>query len=469
MSREEIDEQFPYIQVDRRVAAHAAKLSTALEITYQHARGALDIFWEGFVTRTELLKAIKLELEGRGPARILVSKADVEVRLLLAFGRKVDPALLVSCRLLELEGDLFRICGASRYIGPEWGRLFKKGAMPKRAEKTPSPTPSKGKPPSPTPPRLDLETAPEPPRSPVHATPVAPGSDPGATGDTTPVEPGMQPRSDRGYDPHPTGETADGRRQTADFIKPPPNPPPSNRPRLVHPTPVEPTREEEVGQPEGEGSDDAPPPAAQSEKLDGPPSEELDLEPLEAPLTWAELIGLWAHTRIAAGLNVEDVADFVEKLFAEDLPKYTRLQWAGCLERYVDPRESRGLSAAGKKWPLRMLVGNVRYDRMPEREKRGRVCHPCKRPAETLGPSGRPLCEQCRAEWRDAFRAAVPIVELPMLRPSQNPDITDEEIREMNLENLERNRRAREERERSEPAYFARWVQVREGRSTAAV
>lgn len=129
------------------------------------------------------------------------------------------------------------------------------------------------------------------------------------------------------------------------------------------------------------------------------PDVDLDLEPREYLAGWDELLALWEHTRIAAGLNHEHVVPSTEKLFAAELRKHTAMQWAGCLEAYVDRSRSKGLEAAKNGFPLRMLVGKVREERMPPIEPETRRCCACGKVAEQSAPNGRALCSPCWARW----------------------------------------------------------------------
>jgi hypothetical protein len=156
MPRQEIDPLFPFIQVDRGVGPKAAQLAGHLSVSYQHARGSLEIFWETLADRRRLANREELVLP----------LAEVEVLLHLAFGRPVLPEIMVALGFLEpRETAGFRIRGMSRYINSEKARILKKGV-------------GKGR----------EKTEPEPGQHPG-ATPVPPHPDPTPTPGNTPVPP----------------------------------------------------------------------------------------------------------------------------------------------------------------------------------------------------------------------------------------------------------------------------------------
>jgi hypothetical protein len=164
--RGEIDPHIPFIQVDRSVAPLAAKLAPVLKVTYQHARGGLDVFWENLADR-------RLLSDGAGgvKAEIALPAKELETRLLLAFGVPVDLDLAVVVGIIDRRSDgLFRVRGMSRYLNMEAGRLSKKGG--KRQGSNPEPE------------RGD--------------TPVSPGSDPSDMQDDTPIVPVSHPGEERG-------------------------------------------------------------------------------------------------------------------------------------------------------------------------------------------------------------------------------------------------------------------------------
>lgn len=144
--RDEIDPQLPYIQVHRSVAAMAAQLAEPLKVSYQHVRGALDVFWESLADRRILQRALSLEVP-----MVVLAEADAANRLWLAFGLKVDVALVVAAGVLEAVGPgKYRVRGMSRYLDAEGTRLRRKATMTGvRPGSDPPPTP----PPTPLQPR----------------------------------------------------------------------------------------------------------------------------------------------------------------------------------------------------------------------------------------------------------------------------------------------------------------------------
>lgn len=117
--RDEIDPQIPYIQVHRSVARMAAQLAEPLGLTYQHVRGSLDVFWESLADRRILAKALALK-----EPMVLLDVADATNRLWLAFGRQVEPGLVIAAGVLEpVAGGKYRVRGMSRYIEMEAERL----------------------------------------------------------------------------------------------------------------------------------------------------------------------------------------------------------------------------------------------------------------------------------------------------------------------------------------------------------
>lgn len=121
MARETIDPQVPYIQVHRSVGAKAAQLAPVLGVTYQHVRGALDVFWEGLADRRILA----------GKSELLLTAEELDTRLRLAFGMEVKLGDLVALGLLEFREGLYRVRGMSRYLVMEALRASKKGVAPK--------------------------------------------------------------------------------------------------------------------------------------------------------------------------------------------------------------------------------------------------------------------------------------------------------------------------------------------------
>lgn len=108
----------PYAQVDRAVKPKAATLATMLGVTYQHVMGGLLEFWESCGDPRVLEALIR-----KGVREVVLPREEVSGRMLVAFGKPVD---LDACRhlgLLEARGDLFRVRGMSRYLGPIEARL----------------------------------------------------------------------------------------------------------------------------------------------------------------------------------------------------------------------------------------------------------------------------------------------------------------------------------------------------------
>ena len=152
--RGKIDPHFPFIQVDRDVTGSAARLAQVIDVPHQYAMGGLVFFWEGLADRRLLTGKVELVL----PA------AEIEDRILLAFGRPVKPSILVALGFLEArEGHGYRVRGMSRYISAEASRIKRTGPRPNA-----NPTP----------------------------TGVRPGSDRGQSGKST-----VRPGSDRGPAP----------------------------------------------------------------------------------------------------------------------------------------------------------------------------------------------------------------------------------------------------------------------------
>lgn len=118
MPKTEIDPQLPYIQVHRSVGAMAAQLAPLLAVTYQHARGALDVFWESLADRRILARALLLP-----EPMVLLDDLECRQRLQLAFGAKVEPQLMATVGALEVvQGSKWRVRGMSRYLETERGR-----------------------------------------------------------------------------------------------------------------------------------------------------------------------------------------------------------------------------------------------------------------------------------------------------------------------------------------------------------
>lgn len=164
--RGEIDPQVPFIQVHRSVGPKAASLAQVLKVTYQHARGSLDVFWEGLADRRILA----------GKSELMLTAKELETRLLLAFGQPVDLDHLVHLGLLEPRDGRYRVRGMSRYLVMEASRVAKKGKRP----------------------RYDLDD-----------TTASPRSDPGVTG----VASGRDPVEVRGKREEEIGESEEGERE----------------------------------------------------------------------------------------------------------------------------------------------------------------------------------------------------------------------------------------------------------------
>lgn len=118
MPRVEVDPQLPYIQVHRSVSAMASQIAPLLGVTYQHARGAFDVFWESLADRRILARALLLP-----EPMVVLDDLECRQRLQLAFGAKVEPAMVATVGALELLPDKkWRVRGMSRYLETERGR-----------------------------------------------------------------------------------------------------------------------------------------------------------------------------------------------------------------------------------------------------------------------------------------------------------------------------------------------------------
>jgi hypothetical protein len=129
MAREDIDPQLPYIQIHRSVGAKAAQIAPALGVSYQHARGAMEVFWEMLADR----RILDIALQRETPA-IVLTDSDCRSRLKFAFGVDLDPELFVMVGFLDPSEGGYRVRGMSRYLVAEAGRLTKKS---KRTDATP--------------------------------------------------------------------------------------------------------------------------------------------------------------------------------------------------------------------------------------------------------------------------------------------------------------------------------------------
>lgn len=160
---DKIDPQLPYIQVARGSAAPAAQLAPALGLSYQHTRGALLILWESLADRRLLGAALASE------QAVVLDEAETRARLSLAFGKEIDPSLLVVTGFLERRQDgRYRVRGMSRALGVEEERLAKRGQPRPEPAATPPKKPRKPKPPT-QPALLDVPATPaaaSPPRAP---------------------------------------------------------------------------------------------------------------------------------------------------------------------------------------------------------------------------------------------------------------------------------------------------------------
>lgn len=119
---EDIDPQLPFLQIHRSAVSVAAQLAQVLGLSAQTVIGSLVLLWHGMADRRFLGRHLKA-------GAVLLSAADVEARLCLAFGCRTLPAPLSvfeAAGVLELVGDLYRVRGMSRYIEAELARLRKK-------------------------------------------------------------------------------------------------------------------------------------------------------------------------------------------------------------------------------------------------------------------------------------------------------------------------------------------------------
>lgn len=153
MSADEIDMQFPYIQIHRSVAAKAAMLAARTGVEYFKLRGVLDCWWESMADRRILAKAVS---EGG----VMLTADQVEQAVSKPCDGKITPADMVAAGFLEPRADRFRARGMSRYIEAENTRLTRKQPGSNRG-------PTGVRPPSDPPPTL-----------------VQPGSDQGPTRQT---------------------------------------------------------------------------------------------------------------------------------------------------------------------------------------------------------------------------------------------------------------------------------------------
>lgn len=119
---ESLDPVLPYLQIARGVEGQAASLAPLLGVTFQHAVGAMLIFWRGFSDRRFLVNHMDA-------GAIVLADADVRSRLRLAFGlAEVDPQLLVATGFLEpasseFPANFWRVRGGSRMLLVERSRL----------------------------------------------------------------------------------------------------------------------------------------------------------------------------------------------------------------------------------------------------------------------------------------------------------------------------------------------------------
>lgn len=130
--KSEIDPFLPFVKVARASAPAAAALAPAINVTYQHARGALVLLWEGLADRRLLARHLEA-------GAILLSDVEIRHRLRLAFGVEVDPELAETAGFLERRGDLWRVRGGSRLLAVEGSRLKKKEAAFDDEETIPDP------------------------------------------------------------------------------------------------------------------------------------------------------------------------------------------------------------------------------------------------------------------------------------------------------------------------------------------
>lgn len=110
----------PYVQVDRAVRPKATLLAQLIDVTSQHALGALIGFWDncGHPRDLEALVAA-------GKCEVVLTGAEVVQRFRIASGGcEVSPADLQALELLEARDDgLYRVRGMSRYFAPIKRRL----------------------------------------------------------------------------------------------------------------------------------------------------------------------------------------------------------------------------------------------------------------------------------------------------------------------------------------------------------
>lgn len=111
----------PFAQVDRAVKPKAATLATMVGVTYQHALGSLAEFWEACGDPRELER-----LWAEGKDEVVLSREEVSGRLLVAFGRAVDPDACRHLGLLEQRPEGFRVRGMSRYFTPIKARVIRR-------------------------------------------------------------------------------------------------------------------------------------------------------------------------------------------------------------------------------------------------------------------------------------------------------------------------------------------------------
>lgn len=195
MGKGEIDPQLPFIQVHRSAGAKAAQVAPALGVTYQHARGAMEVVWESLCDRRLFID----RATGQVKEKIVLPEREIRLRLKMAFGKDVDLDPFILAGFLEEDSPgHYRIRGMSMYLNAERGRLSKK--HPPGTSETPDPDSGH--------------------------TRVPPRSDPGPTGDATrePLE------SDSG-----ATRVSPDRPKTKEVrpktLKPPPPPTPSEQPK----------------------------------------------------------------------------------------------------------------------------------------------------------------------------------------------------------------------------------------------
>lgn len=123
VAKQQIDPQIPYVQVKATAVVGATSLAPLLGVSFQHAFGALTLFWIQLADRRLLARFL-------ASGRLVLTDEVCRQRLALAFGREVDPGLFVQAGFLEEASGGWRVRGASRLLNVESARLRKSGATP---------------------------------------------------------------------------------------------------------------------------------------------------------------------------------------------------------------------------------------------------------------------------------------------------------------------------------------------------